>query len=334
MVPNNSAKTPLIQRIFDSFGSDHTVTPTPHYHSQDEVNGLESALAGKASASDMTTALAAKADKVANATNNNFAALDGNGNLKDSGKKATDFTNSIPSGGPSGAIVIVSNSGQIGRSDKTLSDLMPSTTIDTTPTADSDHLVTSGGVKAALDAKYSINQVDENDEQEAHLSAIAEDDDIYFDFRLKNGNTQKNVLLTISKMDNFARAISNPDTTPTANSDKLVTSGGVKAALDGKAPSGDTEVIFYEGENIFVYLPNYFTNGVRQRSFILNYEGEAAELIDLFGGNTNDSIRILSHDDSIITVAECYIAVRVIKQSGIGAQGDTYYIIFDGKNEY
>ena len=32
-----------------------------------------------------------KADKVTNATNNNFAALDANGNLKDSGKKASDF---------------------------------------------------------------------------------------------------------------------------------------------------------------------------------------------------------------------------------------------------
>lgn len=35
--------------------------------------------------------LASKADKVSGATNNNFAALDSNGNLKDSGKKAGDF---------------------------------------------------------------------------------------------------------------------------------------------------------------------------------------------------------------------------------------------------
>lgn len=39
----------------------------------------------------ITTALAGKADKVSGATNNNFAALDANGNLKDSGKKASDF---------------------------------------------------------------------------------------------------------------------------------------------------------------------------------------------------------------------------------------------------
>ena len=39
----------------------------------------------------VTTALADKADKVASATNGNFAGLDANGNLIDSGKKASDF---------------------------------------------------------------------------------------------------------------------------------------------------------------------------------------------------------------------------------------------------
>lgn len=42
----------------------------------------------------ITTALGGKADKVTSATNNNFAALDANGNLKDSGKKAGDFATS------------------------------------------------------------------------------------------------------------------------------------------------------------------------------------------------------------------------------------------------
>lgn len=87
-------------------------------------------------------------------------------------------------------------------------------------------------VTAALAAKNSINQVDEDDEQEAHLKAIAEDDDVYFKFQLKNGDTEKQVLLTVSKMDNFARAISNPDSAPAASSDNLITSGAVAAALE------------------------------------------------------------------------------------------------------
>ena len=46
------------------------------------------------SADKLTTEFGGKADKVSNATNNHFAALDSNGNLKDSGKKASDFASS------------------------------------------------------------------------------------------------------------------------------------------------------------------------------------------------------------------------------------------------
>ena len=44
---------------------------------------------------DVETALGNKADKVSGATNNNFAALDASGNLKDSGKKASDFQTAL-----------------------------------------------------------------------------------------------------------------------------------------------------------------------------------------------------------------------------------------------
>ena len=117
--------------------------------------------------------------------------------------------NKVAAGSPSGGIVIAGTSGELARSNKTVQDLLN-----------------------AIDEKNSINQVDEDDEQEAHLKAIAEDDDVYFKFQLKNGDTEKQVLLTVSKMDNFARAISNPDSAPAASSDNLVTSGGVKAAID------------------------------------------------------------------------------------------------------
>ena len=45
--------------------------------------------------SDYITDISGKADKVSGATNNNFAALDSNGNLKDSGKKASDFQTAL-----------------------------------------------------------------------------------------------------------------------------------------------------------------------------------------------------------------------------------------------
>ena len=46
----------------------------------------------------LTTKFSGKADKVANATSGNLAALDGNGNLTDSGKKAADFATLDASG--------------------------------------------------------------------------------------------------------------------------------------------------------------------------------------------------------------------------------------------
>ena len=76
------------------------------------VGGVTSALAGKADAStvngildgstidsfaDVETALGNKADKVSSATNGNFAGLDSNGNLTDSGKSSSDF---LPSNTP------------------------------------------------------------------------------------------------------------------------------------------------------------------------------------------------------------------------------------------
>jgi hypothetical protein len=54
------------------------------------TKGLMSA-ADKEAIDNLSTDLAAKADKVASATSGNFAGLDSNGNLTDSGSKASDF---------------------------------------------------------------------------------------------------------------------------------------------------------------------------------------------------------------------------------------------------
>ena len=66
--------------------------------------------------------------------------------------------NAIPAGSPTGAIVVALTSGEIARSNKTITDLLnaiaakqDALTFDTTPTAGSTNPVTSGGVKAAID---------------------------------------------------------------------------------------------------------------------------------------------------------------------------------------
>ena len=81
--------------------------------------------------------------------------------------------------------------------------------IDSTPTASSNNMVTSGGVKAALDGKAAASHNHDASNITSGTLPVA---------RGGTGNTAV-------------------DTTPTANSTKMVTSGGVKAALDGKAAS-------------------------------------------------------------------------------------------------
>ena len=55
------------------------------------TSDLVSKLSNLPTADELAAALLGKADKVANATSGNFAGLDANGNLTDSGKKAADF---------------------------------------------------------------------------------------------------------------------------------------------------------------------------------------------------------------------------------------------------
>ena len=115
-------------------------------------------------------------------------------------------------------------------------------TFDTTPTANSTNPVTSGGVKAALDAKRQIRQDDHETLDHAIVAATASDGDVYILLSVREGDNTKYVHITPDNMDNLIRALLDPDTAPTTNSTNLVTSGGVKAALEGKAPLSDTAV--------------------------------------------------------------------------------------------
>lgn len=56
-----------------------------------ELEGNAASASSAKAGSELESAINAKADKVASATNGNFAGLDANGNLTDSGKKASDF---------------------------------------------------------------------------------------------------------------------------------------------------------------------------------------------------------------------------------------------------
>lgn len=127
-----------------------------------------------------------KANKVSNATNGNFAALDSNGNLTDSGHKHSDYQASLVSGTniktvngtsilgsgniatPQGTITGVNMNGssvatsgvanlgtvitgvKVGTTSLTPSNGVVTIDRDTTPTSNSSNLITSGGVYSAL----------------------------------------------------------------------------------------------------------------------------------------------------------------------------------------
>lgn len=151
MVPDNpSNSNPFIFRILDSLGISHQNAPVNHTHAQSEVNGLESALAGKANAShthdvndvnnlgsilsSLESSIGNKISKVTSPIVGNFPKFKGDGTIEDSGYSASSF-----------ADVSSIASALAGKQD--------TLTFDSTPTASSTNPVTSGGVKTALDAK-------------------------------------------------------------------------------------------------------------------------------------------------------------------------------------
>ena len=98
-------------------------------------------------------------------------------------------------------------------------------TFDAIPTANSTNPVTSGGIKTAIDQKVP-----------SYISgaagAIGANTVGHFEFEFYAPQEQDSHAYYLTE-EKYTNAFS-PDSTPTANSGKLVTSGGVKVALDGK----------------------------------------------------------------------------------------------------
>ena len=105
---------------------------------------------------------------------------------------------------------------------------------DTTPTTNSTNPVTSGGVATALAGKAAVDHSHTNiHDGENNSLSVGEG---YVAIELYDGKSGGQLEFTVDNLPNLHRALQDPDTTPTANSTKLVTSGGVKEALDKKAP--------------------------------------------------------------------------------------------------
>ena len=108
--------------------------------------------------------ISGKADKVSSATNGNFAGLDANGNLTDSGKKASDFlsgTVSVDNGG-TGATSLTSGNALIGNgtgavTTREITNLTSATTIPA-----NNSLITSQSLRYSLNRGTCVANADIN----------------------------------------------------------------------------------------------------------------------------------------------------------------------------
>ena len=136
MTPTNTAMTPEIMNIADNQNVKHTVIPTYHTHSQDEVEGLTAELNSKAPINHSHYFIGEDTDESAAEVNASEDVV----HIKvrnEGGGGECDITPS-----------------NIGNLDRALSDP------DSVPTANSDKFVKSGGVYNALAGKMDNRQFD------------------------------------------------------------------------------------------------------------------------------------------------------------------------------
>lgn len=87
-LPEGAASTTVVGYIAEAIAA---LSIGDYAKTSEVTSAINTALADYYKKTDVNTALSKKADKVTNATAGNFAGLDTNGNLTDSGKKASDF---------------------------------------------------------------------------------------------------------------------------------------------------------------------------------------------------------------------------------------------------
>lgn len=154
MTPSNPTNgQPLIYRIMDARGVSHLVACINHTHAQSEVDGLPAELADKADATATQAALNGKANLVHTHTQSEIDGLQSALlNKADAGTtdiKLNEKINKVPSA-TSGDIAVFDIDGAVEDSGTKVSDLQAKLTFDTTPTANSNNPVTSGGIRQAI----------------------------------------------------------------------------------------------------------------------------------------------------------------------------------------
>lgn len=184
-----------------------------------------------------------KADKVSTATTDNFAAFDANGNLKDSGHKHSDYKtkqNAVNDPSTSGTgLEFISGisqdaNGVISPSKKTVQD---GTTLQ----------------KGVVQLQDSIGASESSSTTAATPKSVR---DAINALDVNSAGGDGKYIKSISEVDGKIIPVAETaDTTPTQNSTKMITSGGVYSAIDGL----DATVTSSDGTNVQVKVTE--TNG-------------------------------------------------------------------------
>ena len=127
---------------------------------------------------------------------------------------------------------------------------MDTMTVDSTPTANSTNLVTSGGVAAAIAS--AVSNVDLSTKQD----------------KLGGGNDAGKVVTATGTAGTVS--YTGIDTTPTANSTNLVSSGGVATALSDKAPVSRMDNFVGQNRTMEEAVYNVANNAVRKTGQMSN----------------------------------------------------------------
>ena len=175
--------------------------------------------------------LAAKADKVESATNGNFASLDSEGNLKDSGKKSSDFATAAQGAKADTALQSADIENKLDKVSSVTADHFTALNADGT-LKDSGYSDSSFALRSHIHGE--ISNTDQTDGMAEVQTEVSEPYGGEIRLYVKKGSdgTLKNATITDDNIANLNRALETPDSSPTLDSTKLITSGGVYASIN------------------------------------------------------------------------------------------------------
>lgn len=118
------------------------------------------------------------------------------------------------------------------------------------------------------------------------------------------------------------------DNDPEADSRSLVLSGGVAAALAGKAPLASTNVVYYKLDgSIYIPVNQLFTGGNNQVTLVVeNVSGNDESMSDVF--STTDSAGIITPDLEVLP-PDSVMVCRVIYCPNMNTPSEKYIVVLD-----